>query len=54
MNVKMAKVDDKVFILACQLAGVAATHRQWCKWRRGDGSARKFAREATLQVNTGN
>ena len=45
---------DPVFMLACELANgsrganpkTEPTRRQWSKWRRGFGSARRFAEEA--------
>lgn len=35
------------FRVACKAAGLPATSRQAAKWRRGEGTARKYHRAAS-------
>ncbi|MBC8435235.1 hypothetical protein H8D91_01910 [archaeon] len=42
MAIKMAEGVNVTFKKACELAEIPATRRQWKKWQKGKGLARKF------------
>ena len=48
---KQPVTSNKVFLVACELAGIQATHRQERKWVQGRGKAWNFRKEAEEKVS---
>lgn len=53
MLLRMYDGDDRLFQVACLLAGTPATRRQWSKWLRGRGKAFGARAQAALALRLG-
>jgi hypothetical protein len=50
---RMYDGDDRLFVVACLLAGTPATRRQWSKWLQGRGKAFAARAQAALALRLG-